>query len=167
MDGAWELSYTDGRKVLYVGNEQVEKALAWAKAAAPADEPALADEPPPILVITGLVKVRCSCCVRRPVRRLLTAAAWCSKQLPCITARRLTSYRRPAMQSGKSYTQQHVVPAAVAEVLREQGEESRLKGMVLLRLDASALSRTVSERWGGGGGSRLAAGRGEANHGKD
>lgn len=62
VDGAWELRYADGRKLLYVGSEQVEKARAWVKAAVPAVE-----EYPPVLVITGLVKVRCSCCARRPL----------------------------------------------------------------------------------------------------
>lgn len=174
VDGAWELCYSDGKKVLYVGRGPVEKLLTWAKAAASADKSALADEPPPVVVITGLVTVRCNCCARQPVCRLLTAAAclvwWRGKQLPCITARHLTSCCRSAMQSGKSYTQQHVVPAAVAKVLDEQGDEGRLSGMVVLRLDASLLGRSVSKLWGGGQGRRLtiqARGREKLTNGQD
>ncbi|EFJ43184.1 hypothetical protein VOLCADRAFT_96643 [Volvox carteri f. nagariensis] len=47
-------------------------------------------------------------------------------------------------KTGKSFTLEHVVPAVVAEVLRQQGGEGPLAGMVALRLNCGLLQRQAS-----------------------
>jgi hypothetical protein len=39
---------------------------------------------------------------------------------------------------------EHLVPAVVAEAVREQGGQGRFAGTVILRLDGGRLQRTVS-----------------------
>ncbi|EFJ43186.1 hypothetical protein VOLCADRAFT_96646 [Volvox carteri f. nagariensis] len=50
------------------------------------------------------------------------------------------------VKTGKSFTLEHVVPAVVVEVLRQQGGEGPLAGMVALRLNCGLLHRQASAK---------------------
>ncbi len=48
------------------------------------------------------------------------------------------------LQTGKSYTVEHLVPAVVADAVRKRGEEEPFRDTVVLRLSGEMLYRSVS-----------------------